>query len=167
MYYDFLDSMIGRLLLACDERGLCHIDFERGRYPTTIGTDWERAPAKLHEAREQLDAYFAGKLKVFTLRLNPRGTSFQLSVWSELQRIAYGTTLSYSELARRLNNANASRAVGAANGRNPLPIVVPCHRVIGNDGSMTGFGGGIDVKRRLLSLEQAHAAINEKFTLAS
>ncbi len=167
MYYDFLDSTIGRLLLAGDELGLCHIDFERGRYPTTIGVDWQRAPTKLREVREQLNAYFSGELKVFTLRLNPKGTPFQLSVWNELQQIPYGMTISYGELARRLNNANASRAVGAANGRNPLPIVVPCHRVIGNDGSMTGFGGGIDVKRRLLTLEQTHVAINEKFTLAS
>jgi methylated-DNA-[protein]-cysteine S-methyltransferase len=157
MYYDYLDTPIGRLMLALDGAGLRHIDFETGRHPTPIGTDWERGPGALHEARAQLKAYFAGKLTTFDLPLAPQGTEFQQQVWLELLRIPYATTINYGELARRLGDPLASRAVGAANGRNPLPIVVPCHRVIGADGSLTGFGGGLPVKRFLLDHEQHHS----------
>jgi methylated-DNA-[protein]-cysteine S-methyltransferase len=102
----------------------------------------------------QLDAYFAGRRRDFDVRLAPEGTPFQLRVWAALCEIPYGETISYAELARRIGNPNAVRAVGAANGRNPLPIVVPCHRVVGADGSLVGFGGGLDVKRALLDLER-------------
>ncbi len=159
MFYDFFDTVIGRLMIAGDESGLRHIDFEHSRYPTSIVSDWIRNTNKLLEVREQLRAYFDGKLHEFTLRLNPYGTPFQLGVWEQLRKIPYGETVSYGELAQRLGNSKASRAVGAANGRNPLPIVVPCHRVIGSNGSMTGFGGGIDVKRRLLALESRHGKL--------
>ncbi len=107
----------------------------------------------LAEARRQFEAYFAGELTAFELPLAPEGTPFQLRVWDELRRIPYGETISYGELARRVGKPSAARAVGLANGRNPLPIVVPCHRVIGADGALTGFGGGIERKRRLLELE--------------
>ena len=103
----------------------------------------------------QLDEYFAGARRKFDLPLAPRGTPFQLKVWRELRKIPYGRTITYATLARRAGNEAACRAVGAANGRNPLPIVVPCHRVLGSDGSLTGFGGGIDAKRALLQLEGA------------
>ena len=155
MWYDHFDTPIGRLLLAGDDAGLRHIDFERGRYPTPVGDDWERRPRAFGEVRAQLAAYFAGQLTAFDLQLAPRGTPFQLAVWQELRAIPYGATTSYGEIARRLGSGTASRAVGAANGRNPLPIVVPCHRVIGADGSLTGFGGGLPLKQRLLALEQA------------
>src|SRR6185369_17963768 len=111
-----------------------HIDFERGKYPTEIGADWERGRGALHEVRTQLAAYFSGRLTEFDLPLAPSGTAFQQQVWLELLRIPYGATTSYGEIARRLGDPTASRAVGAANGRNPLPIVVPCHRVVGADG---------------------------------
>jgi methylated-DNA-[protein]-cysteine S-methyltransferase len=107
----------------------------------------------LAEARRQLDAYFAGELREFDLLLAPEGSAFQMSVWRELRRIPYGDTISYGELARRVGDPTKARAVGAANGRNPLPVIVPCHRVIGADGSLTGFGGGLERKRRLLELE--------------
>ncbi len=162
MYYDFLDTPVGRLLLALDGQGLRHIDFESGRHPTPIGADWERGAGALHEARVQLKAYFAGRLTEFDLPLAPQGTDFQQQVWLELLRIPYAATMSYGEIARRLGDPTASRAVGAANGRNPLPIVVPCHRVIGADGSLTGFGGGLPVKRFLLDHEQR----NSTFALA-
>ncbi len=102
----------------------------------------------------QLRAYFAGERKQFDLPLEMEGTEFQLSVWRELQRIPYGETISYLELARRIGNPKAVRAVGLANGQNPIPIIVPCHRVIGSDGSLTGFGGGMENKRKLLELER-------------
>ena len=158
MVYDYLDSPIGRLLLAADEQGLRYIGFELGRHPVWVGDDWQRDRAALHAARAQLDAYFAGELRQFDLPLAARGSEFDLRVWTELRRIEYAATLSYGELARRVGDPLAARAVGAANGRNPLPMVVPCHRVIGANGSLTGFGGGLATKKFLLEHELRHAA---------
>jgi methylated-DNA-[protein]-cysteine S-methyltransferase len=151
--YTFTDSPIGRLLLAADEAGLRRIEFPEGRHPQEPHADWREARAPFTEALRQLDAYFAGTLRRFELPLAPAGTPFQLAVWHALCDIPYGQTLSYGALALRLGKPGASRAVGLANGRNPLPIVVPCHRVIGSDGSLTGFGGGLPTKRHLLRLE--------------
>src|SRR5262249_31221022 len=111
----------------------------------------------LADVRAQLAAYFAGELTLFDLPLAPHGSAFQLGVWEQLRRIPYGETISYGELARRIGDQSAARAVGAANGQNPLPIIVPCHRVIGADGSLTGFGGGIATKKFLLEHEQRFA----------
>ena len=155
--YDFFESPVGRLTLVADDAGLRHIAFELGRHPVWIGDDWRRDAGAFSAAREQLTAYFAGELMAFDLPLAPQGSPFQLGVWAELQRIPYGATISYGELAERVADRSASRAVGAANGRNPLPIVVPCHRVIGADGSLTGFGGGIATKKFLLEHEQKYA----------
>jgi len=157
MVYDYLDSPVGRLLLAAEAGGLRHIGFELGRHPVWIDDDWRRDPAALAAVREQLTAYFAGTLTEFDLPLAPRGSEFQLGVWAQLRRIPYGSTISYGELADRVGDPSAARAVGAANGRNPLPIVVPCHRVIGADGSLTGFGGGLKTKKYLLEHEQKYA----------
>ncbi len=157
MVYDYLESPVGRLLLAAADDGLRFIGFELGRHPVWIGDDWVRDPALLVAAREQLTAYFAGELTEFDLPLAPQGSPFQLGVWAQLRRIPYGATISYGELAQRIGDASAARAVGAANGQNPLPIVVPCHRVIGADGSLTGFGGGIATKKFLLEHEQKYA----------
>jgi len=110
---------------------------------------------------DQLNEYFAGTRREFDLPLAPRGTAFQLACWNELQRIAYGTTISYSELARRIAKPNAVRAVGAANGANPIPIIIPCHRVIGANGTLTGYGGGLHIKRALLALEQPQRTLLE------
>ena len=109
----------------------------------------------LAETARQLDAYFKKRLKAFDLPLAPRGTAFQLGVWDTLQKIPYGETWSYADLARRIGRPDAVRAVGAANGRNPLPIVIPCHRVIGSNGQLVGFGGGLPIKRWLLQLEES------------
>jgi methylated-DNA-[protein]-cysteine S-methyltransferase len=144
---------IGRLLLTGDEAGLRGISFQSGIHTAAVESEWERSEEPFQEAIAQLDAYFAGRLRRFDLALAPRGTPFQRDVWSALTRIPYGETVSYSELASRIGRPAATRAVGAANGRNPLPIVIPCHRVIGADGSLTGFGGGLPIKRRLLELE--------------
>jgi methylated-DNA-[protein]-cysteine S-methyltransferase len=157
MVYDYLDTPIGRLTLAADAEGLRHVAFELGRHPLWIGDDWRRDPAPFAAARAQLGAYFAGESVTFDLPLAPRGSAFDLRVWAQLQRIPYGATISYGELARRVGDASAARAVGSANGRNPLPIIVPCHRVIGADGSLTGFGGGIATKKFLLEHELRHA----------
>jgi methylated-DNA-[protein]-cysteine S-methyltransferase len=162
IYYDYLPSPVGRLLLAMDGQGLRHVHFETGREALEPGEEWERGSGALHEARAQLKAYFAGKLTEFDLPLAPHGTEFQQRVWLELVRIPYGETTSYGDIARRLGDLQATRAVGAANGANPLPIIVPCHRVVGANGSLTGFGGGLPVKRWLLDHEQRHSA----FTLA-
>lgn len=155
--YDFLESPVGRLTLAADDAGLRHIAFELGRHPVWIEDDWRRDTPSFAGAREQLAAYFAGELTEFDLPLAAQGSAFDRRVWNELRAIPYGTTLSYGELARRIGDATAARAVGAANGRNPLPIVVPCHRVIGADGSLTGFGGGLATKKFLLEHEQKYA----------
>ena len=151
MVYDVAPSPVGDLLLSAGEAGLTGVWFEP--HDGRLRREWRRDPARLRQAREELAAYFAGELTRFTLTLAPAGTPFQLRVWEGLRRLRFGETVSYSELARRIGAPDAVRAVGAANGRNPLPIIVPCHRVIGADGSLTGFGGGLERKRWLLNHE--------------
>ncbi len=153
IYYDDLPTPIGPLQLVADGIGLRRIGFATARHPTPPSPGWKRSPDALAFARVQLEEYFAGARQLFELPLHPLGTPFQLAVWAELGRIPYGVTISYGELARRIGQPAAVRAVGAANGRNPLPIVLPCHRVIGANGSLTGFGGGLPTKRHLLALE--------------
>jgi methylated-DNA-[protein]-cysteine S-methyltransferase len=154
--YATVDTPVGPLLLVAGDGGLQEIRFGAGGDPKPLGEEWQACETEvLSEARAQLAAYFAGRLREFDLPLAPRGGPFELRVWQALLEIPYGTTCSYSDIARRLGNPGASRAVGAANGRNPLPIVVPCHRVIGADGSLTGYGGGLETKRYLLRLEGA------------
>ena len=153
--YRWLDSPFGRLLISGDDTGLRSIFFDREGRRCTPGSDWIRDDASHAEAVRQLGAYFEGRLKEFDLALAPHGTEFQLEVWRALVEIPYGETASYAEIAARIGRPEAVRAVGAANGANPLPIVVPCHRVIGADGSLTGYGGGLDLKASLLALERA------------
>ena len=155
--YDDLHTPIGRLRLVADDEGLREVWFESGRHRREPDPSWAHSPASLAFARVQLEEYFAGTRQLFDLPLHPLGTPFQLAVWRELARIPYGATRSYGELARRIGQPRAVRAVGAANGRNPLPIVLPCHRVIGADGSLTGFGGGLPTKRFLLAMEEGFA----------
>ena len=154
MKYAFMESPVGRLLLAGDENSLRLIGFAQGKTVIEPAPDWIEATRTFHEAIRQLRAYFARELREFDLPLAPTGTPFQLSVWNRLREIPYGETISYGELATRVGNPKASRAVGMANGRNPLPIVVPCHRVIGSSGKLTGFGGGLPTKELLLGLER-------------
>ena len=142
-------SPIGPLTVRAENGTITGVWMEDDDLPEHID---ETPP--LDEARRQLDAYFAGELREFDLPLAPAGSEFQLGVWRELAKIPYGETISYGELAARVGDPTKARAVGAANGRNPLPVIVPCHRVIGADGSLTGFGGGLDRKRRLLELER-------------
>ncbi len=155
-------SACGRLLLVVDGAGaVLRIEFLKGHEPGQALEELEAKGFVLTPSEErtlglatQLADYFAGVRRDFDLELAPAGTPFQLEVWRMLRRVPYGTTTSYGELSRRLGRPQASRAVGAANGANPIPIVVPCHRVIGADGSLTGFGGGLDAKRVLLDLER-------------
>ena len=146
--YDKIDSPIGELLLAGDGQALTAVHMNGAP-----GAGWRRDPAPFRDAAEQLRAYFAGELRDFDLALAPRGTPFQRRVWDALRDIPYGRTISYSELAATVGRPGAARAVGAANGRNPLAVVVPCHRVIGAGGALTGYGGGLGRKRLLLDLE--------------
>jgi len=152
--YTHIDSPVGPLLLAADDEGLRLISFQRGKHAERPEPDWKEGRAPLKEAIRQLRAYFAGELEEFALPLAPQGTEFQLRVWRKLCGIPYGATISYGELARRVGNPKASRAVGLANGSNPISIVIPCHRVIGSNGKLTGYGGGLPIKEKLLALEQ-------------
>jgi methylated-DNA-[protein]-cysteine S-methyltransferase len=148
-----MESPVGALLLVAGEPGLTHILFaSSGR--TKPDPAWHEDGAPLRETMAQLRAYFAGELERFDLPLAPEGTAFQQSVWTKLGEIPYGETISYGELARRVGNPKASRAVGLANGQNPIPIIIPCHRVIGSNGKLTGYGGGLPIKEKLLALER-------------
>jgi len=154
--YQDIDSPVGRLRLIATDQALVGIWFEHGR-------DAARGAAELtpgsntiiERTRAQLAEYFAGTRREFDLPLEPRGTEFQRLVWLRLTKIAYGDTTTYGALAQDLGNPNGSRAVGLANGSNPIPIVIPCHRVIGADGALTGFGGGLPIKAMLLDLERS------------
>jgi methylated-DNA-[protein]-cysteine S-methyltransferase len=153
MLYTSVDSPVGELLLVGDGRALHGLYMQGGRRPMRIGSSWRRLPDAFRAVNSQLAEYFAGRRRSFDLELDMRGTAFQRRVWRELQCIRYGETISYGELARRIGKMSAARAVGMANGRNPVSIIVPCHRVIGANGTLTGYGGGIERKRRLLELE--------------
>jgi len=156
MYYCYLDTPIGELLLAGEHDALSMIGFPKGSMRRDPEPDWVFNEKPLERARRQLTEYFAGSRKAFDLPLSLNGTEFQVSVLRALQEIPYGETVSYGEIAKRIGRPKAVRAVGAANGRNPIPIVVPCHRVIGSSGDLTGFGGGLDTKEALLRLEAEH-----------
>jgi methylated-DNA-[protein]-cysteine S-methyltransferase len=150
-----LDSPIGELLLTSDGTALTGLYMPDHAHGPTVGADWVRdgGAAPFADAAEQLEEYFAGGLRGFDMPLAPAGTEFQMRVWAELRRIPYGATVTYGELARRLGGPGASRAVGLANGRNPISIIVPCHRVVGAGGKLTGYAGGLARKRFLLELE--------------
>lgn len=153
LWWRIVDSPIGELLLAGDERALRRLAFVRDRSPAPE-PGWQEDRGRLDPVCRELEAYFSGRLRRFETMVAPEGTAFQQRVWAALVEIPYGQTLSYSALARQIGADRAVRAVGAANGANPIAIIVPCHRVIGADGSLTGFGGGLPVKRALLDLEQ-------------
>jgi methylated-DNA-[protein]-cysteine S-methyltransferase len=152
--YTSTDSPIGELLLVGDDRALRGLYMQAGRKATAIAPEWEHDPSAFSDARSQLSEYFAGERTRFDVALAIEGTPFQRRVWRALQDIPYGETISYGELARRIDQPTAPRAVGLANGRNPISVILPCHRVIGADGTLTGYGGGTERKRLLLELEQ-------------
>jgi methylated-DNA-[protein]-cysteine S-methyltransferase len=149
-----IDSPVGRLGLVANESALVAIRFEKEAHPFRAKTEPARRHAILEYAAGELDEYFRLDRRLFATPLQPEGTPFQQQTWAALREIPFGEQISYRELARRIGRPGASRAVGGANGRNPIPIIVPCHRVIGADGTLTGFGGGLDVKRWLLDHER-------------
>jgi methylated-DNA-[protein]-cysteine S-methyltransferase len=154
--YSILPSPIGELLLVGDGEALTGLYFPGSRKaPALDDAGFARQDAAFRQARSELRAYFAGELTRFELPLGPKGTPFQQRVWQALQRIPYGTTTTYSQVAASLGQPAAARAVGLANARNPIPIIIPCHRLIGASGALTGYGGGLDRKRWLLDLEAA------------
>lgn len=151
--YDMLPTSCGELLVAINARGLVRVDFVAGLRALPKMSDWRQDSEALAPYLAEFDAYFAGRLQRFTLPLAAHGTAFQQAVWQALCDIPYGETRSYGDIARAIGKPSASRAVGAANGRNPLSIIVPCHRVIGQNGSLTGYAGGLEIKKVLLELE--------------
>ena len=153
LLYTIIDSPIGDLLLVGDGEALHRLDMRGGRRPVPIDPSWVRDDDAFADARGQLDEYFAGNRREFELELELLGNSFERQVWQQLLEIPYGETASYGEVARAIGAPDAPRAVGLANGRNPIAVIVPCHRVIGANGSLTGYGGGLERKRLLLDLE--------------
>ena len=153
LLYDTIDSPIGTLLLVGDGHAVHRVDMQQGRRPTRIDPSWQHEPEALADVTAQFGEYFAGTRRTFELKLSMAGNPFERRVWDELVEIPYGETASYGEIARRVGAVTAARAVGLANGRNPIAVIVPCHRVIGADGSLTGYGGGLERKRFLLDLE--------------
>ena len=161
LHYDHIDTPIGPLLLVGDGEGLVYIGLPRHGAAQAAPDDAKPGKSRLHAAARELDEYFAGTRQAFDVPLHPSGTPFQLEVWGALLAIPYGQTVSYADIARRIRRPRAVRAVGAANGANPLSIFVPCHRVIGSHGDLTGYGGGLPAKRWLLAHERKHAPVPE------
>jgi methylated-DNA-[protein]-cysteine S-methyltransferase len=157
--YTTLDSPIGELLLLGDGRALRGLYMQHGRRPIAVAPTWQRSAEPFADVAAQLREYFAGERTSFDAPLALDGSAFERRVWQELQEIPYGQTISYGELARRIGQPSAARAVGLANGRNPIGVIVPCHRVIGANGSLTGYGGGLERKRLLLELESGQARL--------
>jgi methylated-DNA-[protein]-cysteine S-methyltransferase len=166
-FYHYHTTSIGELLLAGNGSHLSLLGFPSGKMQRRHEFDWTKDESPFIGACVQLDAYFAGELKNFDLQLMPKGTAFQESVWHALIEIPYGETWSYGQLAANIGKPKASRAVGAANGVNPIPVIIPCHRVIGASGKLTGFGGGIETKQFLLGLESGQIASRLNFAQVS
>ena len=156
--YCVIDSPVGKLLLAGTHDRLALLSFQNGKHPIQPEASWINDPRTFRETIRQLTAYFSGTLKTFTIKTAPTGTPFQQKVWRALRTIPYGKTVSYGEIAKTIGQPRASRAVGAANGKNPLSIIVPCHRVIGSSGKLVGYGGGLPIKDTLLTLERKYKA---------
>jgi methylated-DNA-[protein]-cysteine S-methyltransferase len=154
-YYDLYESPYGQMLLVAEAEGLSGVYFEGQKYHAQVRPDWRREPnhAPLRQVTRELAEYFGGERKRFETALAPEGTAFQRCVWKAIASVGFGETITYGELARRAGCTGSARAAGAATGRNPLTIVVPCHRIVGSSGSLTGYAGGLDRKRALLALE--------------
>jgi len=154
-YYDLYESPQGPMLLVADGEGLCGVYFDGQKYHPRVAPEWRRDArhAPLRQAKSELAEYFGGERERFETALAPVGTRFQRSVWKVISTVGFGETISYRELARRAGCAGSERAAGAATGRNPISIIVPCHRIVGSNGSLTGYAGGLERKRALLALE--------------
>ncbi len=152
--YCYCHTTIGRLLLIGENGLLEKLHFPNSADHTAIEENWDLNQEYFSDVQHQLKEYFAGRLQNFKVKMHLEGTDFQLKVWQELQQIPYGKTASYGQIAKQIGNPKACRAVGGANNKNPIPIIIPCHRIVGNDGSLTGFGGGLELKKNLLQLEK-------------
>ena len=154
-YYDYYQSPRGRILLVADDQALTGVYFAGQKYHPRIDKNWKRADKHepLRQAKRELSEYFGGKRTRFTVKLAPQGTPFQRSVWKTIAHVRFGQTIAYGELAERAGYPRSARAAGAATGRNPIGIIVPCHRIVGSNGSLTGYAGGLAKKRALLALE--------------
>jgi len=155
LYYDYTPSPHGRMLLVADEKALTGVSFVGQKYAPRVAQDWTRdgTHAPIAKAKRELAEYFAGRRKRFSVRLAPRGTPFQRKVWQAIASVGFGRTIAYAELARRAGRPGSARAAGAATGRNPIGVIVPCHRIVGSNGALTGYAGGLAKKRALLALE--------------
>ncbi len=153
--YDYFQSPHGRMLLVADGKALTGVYFTGQKHHPRIGADWERDARHppVRQAKRELAEYFSGRRKRFSVKLAPRGTPFQRSVWKAIAGVGFGKTIAYAELARRAGRPGSARAAGAATGRNPIGIIVPCHRIVGSNGALTGYAGGLGKKRALLALE--------------
>ena len=153
--YDYYDSPHGRMLLVADDKALTSVSFIGQKYAPRVQGDWQRDArhAPIRQAKRELAEYFGGRRKRFSVRLAPKGTPFQRAVWKAIASVAFGKTIAYAELARRAGRPRSARAAGAATGRNPIGVIVPCHRIVGSNGSLTGYAGGLAKKRALLALE--------------
>jgi methylated-DNA-[protein]-cysteine S-methyltransferase len=160
-YYDLYESPQGPMLLVALGEELCGAYFDGQKYVAQVASDWRRDAhqAALRQAKRELAEYFAGERKQFALALAPEGTAFQRSVWNAISSVGFGETITYGELAIRAGCPGSARAAGAATGRNPIGIIVPCHRIVGSNGSLTGYAGGLDRKRALLALESGAAEL--------
>lgn len=154
-YYDYYLSPHGRMLLVADDKALTSVSFAGQKYAPRVAKDWtrDRGHAPIAKAKRELAEYFSGKRKRFSVKLAPRGTPFQRKVWKAIAGVGFGRTIAYAELARRAGRPGSARAAGAATGRNPIGVIVPCHRIVGSNGSLTGYAGGLPKKRALLKLE--------------
>ncbi|RKE04550.1 methylated-DNA--[protein]-cysteine S-methyltransferase [Marinifilum flexuosum] len=153
LYFDIINTPIGDLLLLASDKGLKKILFEDQFKAFEISSTWEQSTEKLSQAKEQLLAYFNSNLVQFELQLDPDGTVFQKQIWKQLEEIPFGEIRSYQDIANAIEKPNACRAIGMANSKNPIPIIIPCHRVIGKNGKLTGYAGGLDIKAKLLQIE--------------
>jgi methylated-DNA-[protein]-cysteine S-methyltransferase len=160
-YYDFYDSPHGQMLLVAPGEGLSGVYFDDQKYVAKVAPQWQRdgSHATLRQAKRELAEYFGGERKRFEVAFAPEGTPFQRSVWKAISTVGFGQTITYAELAKRAGCPGSARAAGAATGRNPIGIIVPCHRILGSDGSLTGYAGGLDRKRALLALESVIAEL--------
>ncbi|MDM8546922.1 methylated-DNA--[protein]-cysteine S-methyltransferase [Candidatus Venteria ishoeyi] len=156
MYYSEFSTQFCDIIIAGDEQGIRHLHLNtgQGKRQFSIAPDWQQNDVLFAEARRQIQAYAAGELKDFSLSLNPQGSAFQQRVWQALYKIPFAQLRTYKDIAIAIAQPSAARAVGMANSRNPIPLIVPCHRVIGSNGKLTGFAGGLDIKQRLIEWEQ-------------
>ncbi len=162
MYYDIMQSPVGPIIAVKDGKSLRYLGFQHGKHPLQIADNWKQSPKMLKTIFSQIQEYFRGERFAFDLPLATYGTAFQQSVWSALIDIPYGHTVSYRDIAVAIGRPRAYRAVGSANGKNPIPLIIPCHRVVGSNGKLAGYSSGIEIKTELLKIEAANSPYSQR-----